>query len=147
MKKILSIISITATIAVVMAACTRNPSATSGVSNLDTVGFTQFQQWKAMNERLETNQAIASNTIAKKSSSVNKSGSMSSETTNNAKVTKKKGWSKAAKYSAIGGGTGIILGAVINKRNPVKGGIIGGILGGGLGFGIGRSKDKKEGRY
>lgn len=147
MKKILSIISITAVIAVAMAACTRNPSATSGLAFIDTVGFTQFQQWKAMNENVKTNQEIASKPRAKKSSSVNKSGSMSSESTNNAKTTKKKGWSKAAKYSAIGGGTGIILGAVINKRNPVKGGIIGGILGGGLGFGIGRSKDKKEGRY
>lgn len=147
MKKILSIITITATIAVVMAACTRNPLATAEVSYTDSIGFAQFQQWKAMNERLETNQELVSKARARKSSSVNQSGSMTSESTNNAKTTKKKGWSKAAKYSAIGGGTGIILGAVINKRNPVKGGIIGGILGGGLGFGIGRSKDTKEGRY
>jgi len=61
-------------------------------------------------------------------------------------VAKKKGWSKTAKYSAIGGGAGILLGAVINKRNRVLGGVIGGVIGGGLGYGIGRSQDKKDGR-
>ena len=77
---------------------------------------------------------------------VYKSGSMTSSTTNEAKVAKKKGWSKAAKYSVIGAGSGAILGAVINKRNRVAGGIIGGVLGGGVGYGIGRSNDKKDGR-
>ena len=72
---------------------------------------------------------------------------MSSSTTNQAKVEKKKGWSKAAKYGAIGGGTGVVLGAVINKKNRVAGGAIGGAVLGGIGYLWGRSKDKKEGRY
>lgn len=72
---------------------------------------------------------------------------MQSSTTNEAKVAQKKGWSKAAKYAVIGGAGGAVMGAVINKRNRVKGAVIGGVLGGGGGYVIGRSKDKKEGRY
>ncbi len=78
---------------------------------------------------------------------VSNSGSMSSGTENQAKTTKKKGWSKAAKGAAIGAGSGAILGAVINKRNRAVGAVIGGVIGGGVGYGIGRSKDKKDGRY
>ena len=140
MKKILSIITITAAVAVVMAACNSNPMAMQPVSNIDTTGFAQFQAWKAMDKQ-EPAKAM-SKTVA-----TNKTVSMVSSETNNAKVAKKKGWSKAAKYSAIGGGSGIILGAVINKRNRVAGGAIGGILGAGVGYLWGRSKDKKEGRY
>jgi pantothenate kinase len=72
---------------------------------------------------------------------------MSSSTTNEAKAPEKKGWSKAAKYGVIGGGTGVVLGAVINKKNRVVGGTVGGVVLGGLGYLLGRSKDKKEGRY
>jgi hypothetical protein len=75
------------------------------------------------------------------------SGSISSESNNTAKVVKKKGWSMAAKGTAIGAGGGAILGAIINKRNPLVGGVIGGILGGAAGYGIGHSKDKANGRY
>ena len=57
------------------------------------------------------------------------------------------GWSKAAKYSAIGGGAGILTGAIINKRNRVAGGAIGGVLLGGVGYLFGRHQDKKDGRY
>lgn len=146
MKKILSIITMTAAIAVVMTACNSN-SGNTKVSYDDTVGFAQFQAWKYMNENSYQNQAYNTKSSARRTSSSN-SGSMSSATTNNAKTTsKKKGWSKAAKYSAIGGGTGVVLGAVINKRNRVAGGVIGGILGGGIGYGIGRRQDKRDGRY
>lgn len=148
MKKVLPII-LFAAMAVLMAACSSNPANTKASSILyeDTAGFAQFQSWKAMNERIDPNEAFITKAAVKKTSTATKSSSMNSSTTNNAKVAKKKGWSKAAKYSAIGGSTGVILGAVINKRNRVAGGIIGGVLGGGLGYGIGRSKDKKEGRY
>jgi hypothetical protein len=148
MKKVLPII-LFAAIAVLMVACTSNPATTKTTSVLyeDTVGFAQFQSWKAMNERIDPNEAFTTQAAVKKTSTATKKSSMNSSTTNNAKVAKKKGWSKAAKYSAIGGGTGIVLGAVINKRNRVVGGALGGILGGGLGYVLGRSKDKKEGRY
>ena len=147
MKKVLSIITMTAAIAVVMAACNSN-SGNTKVSYDDTVGFAQFQSWKSMNENSDQNHAYTTKSSARRTNSVNNNGTMSSATTNNAKtVSKKKGWSKAAKYSAIGGGTGVVLGAVINKRNRVAGGVIGGILGGGIGYGIGRRQDKRDGRY
>jgi hypothetical protein len=59
---------------------------------------------------------------------------------------KKKGWSKAAKGTAIGAGVGAAAGALILKKNRVLGGVIGGVVGGGVGYGIGRSMDKKDGR-
>ena len=40
--------------------------------------------------------------------------------------------SPQAKGAIIGGGSGAILGAVINKRNRPVGGIIGGVVGAGL---------------
>ncbi|MEO7924602.1 MAG: hypothetical protein ABIR30_13055 [Chitinophagaceae bacterium] len=150
MKKILSIIAITAAVAVVMAACKGNPATTQSISYEDTVGFAQFQAWKVMNERVDPVVAYGTAVapVAKKVRATSgKSGSMSSSSSHTAETAKKKGWSKAAKYAAIGGGTGAVLGAVINKRNRVAGGVIGAVLGGGLGYGIGRSQDKKDGRY
>jgi len=61
-------------------------------------------------------------------------------------TTRKKGWSKAAKGAAIGGGSGAVLGAIISK-NKGKGAIIGGVIGAAGGYVIGRGKDKKDGRY
>ncbi len=145
MKKLFSIITITAAIAVVMASCKSNPG-TAQVIFADTTGLAQFQSWKAMNEQQAFSTATK-NVVVKKTSTAKKGGSMTSSTTNEAKLAKKKGWSKAAKYSAIGGGTGIIGGAIINKKNRVAGGAIGGIVLGGLGYVIGRSQDKKDGRY
>lgn len=62
-------------------------------------------------------------------------------------TTKKKGWSKAAKGTAIGAGVGAAAGAIIGKNNRALGAVIGGVAGGGIGYGIGRSMDKKDGRY
>src|SRR5690606_6802642 len=144
------IITLSAVLMLLVTAC-KSPATVKPVSYEDTVGFAQFQAWKAMNERVDpmayaTQPVQAAAPVAKKTvkKSSSNSGTMNSETTNQAKT--KKGWSKAAKYAAIGGGGGAILGAVINKRNRVAGGIIGGVLGGGIGYGIGRSQDKKDGR-
>jgi hypothetical protein len=60
---------------------------------------------------------------------------------------RKRGWSKAAKGAAIGGGSGAVLGAIISKNNKAKGAIIGGVLGAGGGYVLGRVLDKKDGRY
>ena len=56
----------------------------------------------------------------------------------------KKGWSKAAKGTAIGAGAGAVTGAIIGKN--VKGAVIGGAVGAAGGYIIGRSQDKKDGR-
>ncbi|MBP8115977.1 MAG: hypothetical protein KAY50_11530 [Chitinophagaceae bacterium] len=147
MKKLFTIITIFSALALIMTACTQKSAGDPSLSGSDTTGFAQFQEWKAMNDKLEVEKANA--IVAKKSNKVNynNSGTMSSSTTNQAKVEKKKGWSKAAKYGVIGGGTGVVLGAVINKKNRVAGGAIGGAVLGGIGYLWGRSKDKKEGRY
>ena len=155
MKKLFSIIAVSAMVSVVLFACkNREAGITTQAPVLkyeDTVGLAQFQSWKAMNERAEfekyMNSQNAPVAIAHKSamSSSGSTGTMTSSSTNYAKS--KTGWSKAAKYAAIGGGSGVVLGAVINKRNRVAGGAIGGVLGGGLGYVLGRTKDKKEGRY
>jgi len=60
-------------------------------------------------------------------------------------VTKKKGWSKAAKGAVIGAGSGAAAGAILTKKKG-KGAIIGGIIGATGGYIIGRGKDKKDGR-
>jgi hypothetical protein len=61
-------------------------------------------------------------------------------------ATKKKGWSKAAKGTAIGAGVGAIGGAIISKKKGL-GAVIGGVVGGAGGYIIGHNKDKKDGRY
>ncbi len=62
--------------------------------------------------------------------------------TSQAAIPAKKGWSDAAKGTAIGAGGGAIAGALIDKRHG-QGAIIGGLVGAGAGFLFGRSKDKK----
>ncbi|HUH18714.1 YMGG-like glycine zipper-containing protein [Albibacterium sp.] len=58
----------------------------------------------------------------------------------------KKGWSDAAKGTAIGAGVGAIGGALIDKDKPVRGAAIGAAIGGGSGYAIGRKSDRESGR-
>lgn len=58
-----------------------------------------------------------------------------------AQTTPKKGWSKKAKGAAIGGGAGVVGGAVVGGT---KGAVIGGVAGAAAGGLIGRKKDKKK---
>ena len=137
--------------------CNTSPKTeeTKVVSTPDTTGFAQFQQWKAQNELAASNQQMNQNSSSQPTRTVVKyvprstssSGSANSESSNTAKASQKKGWSKAAKGAVIGGVGGAAAGAVINKRNRAAGAVIGGVLGAGAGYGIGRSKDKKDGRY
>ena len=54
MKKLISILSIAAILALVISACKSKPvTVTSPVKYEDTAGLAQFQSWKAMNERAE----------------------------------------------------------------------------------------------
>ena len=169
MKKTLSVISIAA----VMAACNSNPKegiGSASVSTLkaaDTAGLAEYQAWKTQkdladfNEYKQTKNAIAYNSVERKATTSNsakrvrsktssaKSGSGNANTSTSypAKAPAKKGWSKAAKGTAIGAGGGAIIGAVVNKRNRAVGAVIGGVAGGAVGYGIGRHMDKKDGRY
>jgi hypothetical protein len=147
MKKVLSIVTISAAIAIVMVSC-KGRSVNMPATIQDTTGLAEFKQWQAWKAQNEAPAPVAPApqkvVVVRKVAST--SGSMNSSTTNEAKTVKKKGWSKAAKGTVIGTAGGAVLGAVINKKNRVAGGIIGGILGCGLGYGIGRSEDRKDGR-
>jgi hypothetical protein len=154
MKKVLSIFAISAVLVMGFAACKSPLAGENKISFGDTAGLAQFQQWKMQNETLDP---IAYNAPAKapvsksrtttvrRNTGSSNSGTISTPTTNQAKV--KKGWSKSAKYRVIGGAAGGVLGAVIDKKHPVQGAIIGVILGGGGGYVLGRSQDKKDGRF
>jgi hypothetical protein len=149
MKRVFTLIAIAASIALIMSSCTSNPQApVTTVKYEDTAGFAQFQAWKAMNERVDptvvTTTAPVKKTVVRRSTSSN-NGTMSSSTSNTAKV--KKGWSKSAKFATIGAAVGGTAGAIINKKDRVKGALIGILLGGGGGYAIGRGQDKKDGRY
>lgn len=155
MKRILPILVVLTAITAAMVACNKNPGADSrSLSYADTAGLAQFRSWKMQNE-LAVSQAYVpvkktTTSTARKTTTANSnygSGSMNSVSENNAKTAEKKGWSKAAKGTAIGGGSGAVLGAVINKKNRVAGGVVGGVVGAGIGYLIGRSQDKKDGRY
>ena len=143
--------------AVVSVAAAVSISNNSKMKKVNATELAQFEAWKDTKtlEALETEKASyvapqkTTSTAAKRTVKSYQSPKMVSESQNSAKTTtatKKKGWSKAAKGTAIGAGAGAVLGAVINKRNRVAGAVIGGVLGGGGGYVIGRSMDKKDGR-
>jgi Glycine zipper len=168
MKQILSALSI----ALVMTACTSNPSAdtTKSATTVDTSGLAEFQAFKqqaammkmyemqnmnagvaAVAPQTRTTTTYASAPVRRTSrpryssrSNDYQSGSMSSSTGNTAKA--KRGWSKAAKGAVIGGATGAAAGAIINKKNRAVGAVIGGVVGAGGGYVIGRGMDKRDGR-
>jgi YMGG-like Gly-zipper len=102
---------------------------------------------RSNNNNSGNNGAADSDPAPNNSGSGGTTGNDNSNTSNQgaAVPAKEKGWSDAAKGTAIGGGTGAVLGAVVSK-NKGKGAVIGGIIGAGAGYVIGRSKDKKSGR-
>ena len=53
-------------------------------------------------------------------------------------------FSPQAKGAVIGGGSGAILGAVIDKHNRAVGGIIGGVVGAGAGYAVGKHIDNRQ---
>jgi hypothetical protein len=144
-------------ITVLMTACNTTPDTTTQKAiqpSVDTTGLAAFQAWKAQNELMNTQENTAMQpqtrevvkyypvSSARRSSGVSRSSSGSSGT-----VSRKKGWSSAAKGAVIGGVAGAAGGAIINKKNRALGGVIGGVLGAGAGYGIGRGIDKRNGRY
>jgi hypothetical protein len=79
------------------------------------------------------------------SSSYSSSGSTTSSSAGTTTAAQKKGWSSAAKGTAIGAGVGALGGILIDKKDG-RGAIIGGLAGAGAGYAIGRSRDVKSGR-
>ncbi len=75
-----------------------------------------------------------------------RNNSNSGNSTANAPVAQKKGWSSAAKGTVIGTVGGAAAGAIIAKKNRALGAVIGGVVGGATGYTIGRANDRKTGR-
>jgi predicted small secreted protein len=152
MKKTFTLLSLLAVTIILLTACSGKQGAeqaVKGVSYEDTVGFSQFQQWKAQNERVDpvsNYQAAAKPQVVYVNTPPKVVTKKVYTSAPQPATAQKKGWSKAAKGTAIGAGSGAVIGAVINKKNRALGGVIGGVLGGGIGYGIGRSMDKKDGR-
>jgi len=85
---------------------------------------------------------------ARRSASRSTYSSSGGTTTSSAGTTtaaKKKGWSDAAKGTAIGAGVGALGGILIDKKDG-RGAVIGGLAGAGAGYAIGRAQDRKSGR-
>jgi hypothetical protein len=173
MKRFIPFIAIISFLSILLVACQNKQQQVTTQPQADTTGLAAFQAFKAMeaqatvvvpqqivykkapakkvvmrsestNEaKVENNESTPAEEVATKEETENQ------ETETAAKeeeVAKKKGWSKAAKYSVIGGVGGGVLGAVINKKDPVKGAVIGAVILGGGGYVLGRSQDKKDGR-
>jgi len=136
-------------LAVIFTACNTRPGVDEETLSAytDTAGFAAFQEWKFENERKDASEYMKPAAPAKTVRQSTPAKSTSGNTTTVPTQQKaKKGWSKAAKGTAIGTATGAAAGAIINKKNRVVGGVIGGVVGGSLGYIIGRKMDKKDGR-
>ncbi|OQP60757.1 glycine zipper domain-containing protein [Niastella populi] len=153
MKRIFySTTAIVISAALLMSACksdTRLASESVPVTpaSISQTEYTEFKEWKQQ-QQLEntTKTTTAAKTtrpvVVHKHYTVNKTTPAVATP-----VKKKKGWSKAAKGTAIGAGAGAAAGAILVKNNRALGAVIGGVVGGGVGYGVGRSMDKKDGRY
>lgn len=149
MKKILVLI----TVATVFAACNTTPKVPVVV--VDTLAIRQKavleEQVRVLAEKDSLNRAAnlkrerreARNEASRNNQSAAGYQDASAETPAPA-AAKKKGWSAAAKGTAIGGGVGAIAGGIIGHN--LGGAAIGAVAGGGAGYLIGRAKDRKTGR-
>ncbi|MGV8879383.1 MAG: YMGG-like glycine zipper-containing protein [Sphingobacteriaceae bacterium] len=116
----------------------------------DSVRLDSFKRADAVNKEVARREAkvdslksaAAAKTAVNNNHSNDNSGAQSVTTP---AETKKKGWSEAAKGTAIGAGAGAVTGILIDKKNG-RGAIIGGVVGAGTGYAIGRAKDRKSGR-
>ena len=100
----------------------------------------------AEKQRLVEEKHQAELAAAKRANTVyTSSGSSTTYSGGTATTNKKKGWSDAAKGTAIGAGVGALGGILIDKKDG-RGAIIGGLAGAGAGYAIGRAQDRKSGR-
>lgn len=177
MKKFIPFIAIIAILSVFLIACKSNTQQAQSLPQQDTTGLAAFQAFRAMetqatvevpqqivykqkpakrvvmrnestNEaKVDNNETVEADKETEVATKENETVNKETETAKEEEVVKKKGISKAAKYAVIGGVGGGVIGAVINKKDPVKGAVIGAVLGGGGGYVLGRTQDKKDGRY
>ncbi|MEO6254115.1 MAG: glycine zipper domain-containing protein [Ferruginibacter sp.] len=160
MKKIFSILALVTT----LAACKTkvNTADNKNMVLVDTTSLSKYNllvnvgndKFVAIERPVEPLYVEPVNSTPVKKASISKRNNNSSNTVyssgtstvSNASYPQDKGWSHAAKGTAVGGGSGAILGAIVNKNNRLGGAIVGSVIGAGTGYLIGRSKDRKSGR-
>jgi hypothetical protein len=142
MKKIFILLAVAASIVACKQKKQNGSDQTLVLSATDSAELKEFKDWKA---KKDANEKRAESRTTGYNSNAN--GAAAKNTSATAAVTKRKGWSKAAKGTVIGAGSGAVAGAIINKRNRAAGAAIGAVIGGGVGYGIGRSQDKKDDRH
>lgn len=149
MKKILAIVAL----ATVLASCGNRAKEDALakqqaiVAVKDSLKLDSFKRSEiAEKERLVEEKHQAELAAAKRTNTVyTSSGSSTNYNAGSTTTTKKKGWSSAAKGTAIGAGVGALGGILIDKKDG-RGAVIGGLVGAGAGYAIGRDKDVKSGR-
>lgn len=109
--------------------------------SLDSFKKAEFQKEIAIQKEKEVESQRLSNHSNNQASSVSDTYESSPTIT-----PQKKGWSDAAKGTAIGAGVGAGVGALIDKDKRLRGAAIGAAIGGGSGYAIGRKSDRKSGR-
>ncbi|WP_113652716.1 YMGG-like glycine zipper-containing protein [Pedobacter namyangjuensis] len=153
MKKIFAIV----TLATVLASCGNREKEDALakqqaiVAVKDSLKLDSFRRAEVENEKRKVEERHqAELAAARRSANASYSGggtrtTSSAGTTTTTTTTKKKGWSDAAKGTAIGAGVGALGGVLIDKKDG-RGAIIGGLAGAGAGYAIGRAEDRKSGR-
>ncbi|WP_293299528.1 YMGG-like glycine zipper-containing protein [Pedobacter sp. UBA4863] len=152
MKKILMVAAIGAT---VLASCGKSEKQVALekqqalVAYRDSIKLDSFQRAEALAEKQRVEAEHQAELAAARRSAARSYSSSNTVTTSSAGVTntqaQKKGWSSAAKGTAIGAGVGALTGVLIDKKDG-RGAIIGGLTGAGAGYVIGRAEDRKSGR-
>lgn len=148
MKRILyTTAAVVVSAAMLMSSCKDNNRLESGTIPVApaTVSASEYAEFAAWKEQQTENTAKASAAKTTRPVVIHKTYVVNKTTP--VVQPKKKGWSKAAKGTAIGAGAGAAAGALLIKNNRALGAVVGGIVGGGVGYGVGRSIDKKDGRY
>ncbi len=155
MKKIIAIVAM----ATVLASCGNSAKEEALVKEqaiahvkdslkLDSFKRAEVQRQAALVEQKHQAELAAARRTAAKSNSSSSYSSSGSTTTSSAGTTtaaQKKGWSSAAKGTAIGAGVGALSGILIDKKDG-RGAVIGGLAGAAGGYAIGRSRDRASGR-
>ena len=150
MKRILyTTTAVVISAAMLMSSCKDNNKLESGSIPVTptTVSASEYAEFTAWKQQQMENTAKASAPKTTTRPVVIHKTYVVNKTTPAVQPAKKKGWSKAAKGTAIGAGAGAAAGALLVKNNRALGAVVGGIVGGGVGYGIGHAKDKKDGLY
>jgi hypothetical protein len=106
--------------------------------------FKKVESEKALT--LKHEEEIENQRVSNQSSNEQIHSATNTSATKTTSTTQKKGWSDAAKGTAIGAGVGAGVGALIDKDKRLRGAVIGAAIGGGSGYAIGRKSDRNSGR-